>query len=371
VRVAYVLPNAHLGGAERVTLDLITLHDRAAFEPVAIFLRDGPLVEAARSLGVETHFVQAPRLRRVIEARRTRRHLAELLGRLRIDLVHSVMAWGHVYGGGGARRSRLPAVWFQHNVTSRRALDILAALTPARRILANSKFTAAAQTGLNPRRIPIELVYPGTRLPEEPKGVRRARGRRALDFDERHFLVGMAARLMRGKGQPTLLRAAASLCRARPDARVVMAGDALFGVDADYPGELLRLAADLGIADRVRFIGMSIPALDVLSALDVAIHMAEVPDAFGLGTIEAWAAGAALVAGDAWAVREIVSPGQDAILVPPGDHERLATALLTLHDDPDRQMTLAAAGEATVRSRFDAVAMTRRVEEIYRAVLAR
>ncbi|MBI4541922.1 MAG: glycosyltransferase family 1 protein, partial [Gemmatimonadetes bacterium] len=52
MRVAYVSPHAHRGGAERVTKELLAHHDRGLFEPRAIFLRDGPLVAEARELGV-------------------------------------------------------------------------------------------------------------------------------------------------------------------------------------------------------------------------------------------------------------------------------------------------------------------------------
>jgi glycosyltransferase involved in cell wall biosynthesis len=371
MRVVYVSPHATRGGAEQITMDLIALHRRGTIEPVALFLREGPLVEEARALGVDTEVMVAPRMRRVLAAERAKRTLAQRLVALQAELVHGVTAWGHGYAGAAASIARIPAVWFQHDVPNwRRPENLLAALTPARRILANSALTANAQHRFNPRRITIEVVHPGTRIPTEPRAVRRARGRAALGFGEAEYLVGMPARLARGKGQSTLLRAAQSLCAARADARVVVAGGSQAGLAPDYRAELQRLAAALGIADRVRFVGQIVGGSDLLSALDVAVHIPDGPESFALAVVEGMAAGTAVVAADAGAVREIVEPGVTAVLIPQGDHETLATALLALHDDPGTRERIAGAGAEAARARFDAREMVHRVESIYRDAVA-
>lgn len=372
MKVVYVSPHATRGGAERVTMDLLALHRSGggAVEPVVVFLRDGPLVDEARRLGVQAEVVGVPRMRRLFRSGRAKRALAARLAALKPDLVHGVLGWGHAYAGAAARKARIPAVWFQHDLPDfHRPVNLLAALTPARRILANSALTAEAQRRFNPRRIKIEVVHPGTRIPEEPRDVRRARGRAGLGFGD-EYVVGMVARLARGKGHPTLLRAAQSLCHARADARVVIAGGAPFGLDQDYPAELMRLATQLGIADRVRFTGQVEATVDVLSALDLVVHVPDGPESYGLAVVEAMAAGTAVVAGDAGAVREIVEPGATAMLVPTGDHETLATALLAMHDDPALRERMAAAGAEAARVRFDARRMVARIEDIYREALS-
>lgn len=352
-------------------MGLIALHQRSAVEPVALFLRDGALVEEARALGVDTEVMVVPRMLNVLAAERAKRTLAQRLIALKADLVHGVRAWGHGYAGAAASIARIPAVWFQHDVPNwRRPETLLAALTPARRILANSVLTANAQHRFNPRRVKIEVVHPGTRIPTEPLAVRRARGRAALGFDGDAYLVGTVARLARGNGQPTLLRAAQSLCATRSDARVIVAGGPPFGPDPGYPDELERLAASLGIAERVRFVGEIEQAGDLISALDVAVHVPDGPESFAFAVVEGMANGTAVVAADAGAVREIVEPGVTALLVPPGDHEALATALLALHDDPVTRDRIASAGAEAARARFDARQMTLRVESIYRDAVA-
>lgn len=372
MRVAYVSPHAVRGGAERVTMDLLALHDRAVVEPVAFFLSDGPLVEEARALGIQVEILRAPRMRNVLAAERTKRILALRLADRKVDLVHGVMSWGHGYAGAAAQLARIPAVWFQHDVPNWRSpVNWLAALTPARRVLANSALTANAVHRFNPRRVKVEIVYPGTRMPGETRAARGARFRGSHGYDEGTFLVGMVARLARPKGHRTLLHAARSLCNARSDARIVIAGEALFGLDPGYPAQLKQLAATLGIAEKVEFVGGKEQVSDVLSGLDVAVHLPELPESFGLAVVEGMANGTAVVAVDSGAVREIVDPGVTALLVPPRDHEALAAALLALHDDPARRERMAVAGAETARGRFDMVQTTRRVERIYRDALSR
>jgi glycosyltransferase involved in cell wall biosynthesis len=373
LRVLYVSPHATLGGAERVTLDLLALHDRAAVVPSICFLRDGPLVAQCRdTLGIDTHLLPAPSLRHYVGGRRVVRSLAELIEAHHIDLVHSAMAWGHIYGGRAAARAGRPAIWFQHvGAAWSSRIEAWAAFVKARVIVANSEFTAAGQRRVNPRRAAIEVVHPGTRLPQEPFDLRRSRARVALDIADHEFAVGIAARLQPWKGQTVVIRAAASLLHARPHARLLVIGDALFGLDHAYAASLPALAKDLGIADRVTMTGHRTDMPDVLAGLDVAIHASTTPEPFGLGLIEAMAQGIALIAADAGAAREIVTPGVDGILTPPGDHEALATAMLALCDDPGRRKAIAAEGSRTARERFDARKMTRRVEKLYRTIVPR
>jgi glycosyltransferase involved in cell wall biosynthesis len=373
LRVLYVSPNAALGGAERVTLDLIALHDRSVVEPSICFLRDGPLVLHCReTLGVPTHLIVAPSARRFLAGRAAVRALADLITSSGVDLVHSAMAWGHIYGGRAARRAGKPAIWYQHVGASWSSrIEVWASLITSAGIIANSEFTAVGQRRVNPRRVPIHVVHPGTRLPEEPYAERRANARLALGIGDGEFAVGIAARLQPWKGQDVVIRAAASLLHARRQARLLVIGDAMFGLDQAYAASLPALAQQLAIADRVTMTGFRPDVLDVLPGLDLAIHASTTPEPFGLGLIEAMAAGTALIAADAGAAREIVTPGEDGLLTPPGDHEALATAMLALCDDPERRTRLAMAGGRTARDRFGAEQMTRIVEDLYRTICPR
>jgi len=367
LRVLYVSPRATMGGPERLTLDLLSLHDRAVVEPAVCFLEDGPLVELCRhDLGVTTYVVPATVRERTHPGRRAVRAIADVVALSRTELVHSATAAGHVAGGRAARRAGVPAVWFQHRIaTWRHQVDRAAAFVKSRLILATSERAAQHQHRVNPLRRSIAVVHPGTRLPNEARELRRERGRAALGIGADVFVAGAVGRLVPEKDHPTVLRAAASLIHARP-ARLLLLGSPPPGAPKRYGEDLRRLAASLGIADRVTFAGSRDDVEDCLAALDVAVCAAS-RKPFSITAVEVLAAGTPLVAGEEAGVAEIVTPGRDALVFPPGDHEALAAMLLALCDAPERRAALGGEGERTARERFEVTGMVRRIEALYQS----
>lgn len=365
LRVLYVSPRATMGGPERMTLHLLALHDRTVVEPAVCFLEDGPLAELCRGeMGITTYVVPATVRDRTRPGRRAVRAIADVVALSRTELVHSATAAGHLAGGRAAKNAGVPAVWFQHRLaTWRHHVDRAAAFLKTALIVASSERAAEQQRRVNPFRRKVAVLNPGVRLPEEPRAARRSRGRAALGIGSDIFVAGVVGRLVPEKGHATVLRAAASLCRARR-ACLVIVGAPPPGAPERYTAELKKLAGDLGIADRVTFVGARADMDDCLAALDVAVCAAS-QKPFSINAIEALAAGTALVAGDAAGTAEIVTPGRDALVFPAGDHEALATALLALCDDPERRSQLAEEGARTAQARFDAGMMVRKVEALY------
>ncbi len=118
------------------------------------------------------------------------------------------------------------------------------------------------------------------------------------------------------------------------------------------PG-LERLAADLGVADRVRFTGLA-PRKDVprlISSFDIALQPAAVPYACPLKLVEYMAAGRAIVAPDQPNIRELVAHERTALLFPPGDVTAMWTAIARLAGDSSLRARLGAAARAEVLAR--------------------
>ncbi|WP_429425644.1 glycosyltransferase [Nocardia sp. GAS34] len=176
----------------------------------------------------------------------------------------------------------------------------------------------------------IDLHRYGARPTRRPGDPEADRPRRVL-------FVG---RLDEEKRVDELLRAAA-LLPAALDVRWEIIGD----------GSCRRtwqdLAAELGIAERVRFYGFvdEDTLLDAYRRCDV-FCMPGVAELQSLATMEAMAAGAAIVAADAMALPHLVHPGRNGRLYPPGDVPALAACLTDLLTDP---ATLTRLGEASRR----------------------
>jgi len=134
--------------------------------------------------------------------------------------------------------------------------------------------------------------------------------------------------------------------------------------------ELERVAADLGVGDRVRFVRPC--AYDELPGLyataDAAVSALEhdgVPSTFS----ELLALGVPLVATDLGSYRDVLVDGERALLVAPGDHDALVSALDRLATDPDLVARLVAGGRAWAKS-VDWNGCVDAFEEIYRAACA-
>ncbi len=152
------------------------------------------------------------------------------------------------------------------------------------------------------------------------------RGR--VDVPDDVPLVGAVARLDPLKGLDVLLDAYAIARTARPDVQLVIVGSPVLGQDA-YAARLRARVADTPGAQLLESRD-DVP--DVMADLDVLAFPSVEPESYGLVLVEALASGAPAVASDHGGPPEIVAratPGT-ALVVPPGDADALAKALLDL-----------------------------------------
>ena len=155
-----------------------------------------------------------------------------------------------------------------------------------------------------------------------------------------------------------MLAAAPTILAAVPDAAIVVVGD---GPDA----AALRSTAD----PRVVFMPFRAPSARYLRALDVFVLPSD-SEALPIGLLEAQACGVPQVASDVGGIHEALVP-ETGLLVPPGDPEALAGAVVTLLRDPERRAAMAAASRARHAERFTVERMVAETAAVYDAVLGR
>jgi glycosyltransferase involved in cell wall biosynthesis len=177
-------------------------------------------------------------------------------------------------------------------------------------------------------------------------------------------LVGVVARLQPEKGVENFLRAAARVAAKFPEAHFVVAGD------GPLRQELVALSEDLGLRERVRFLGFRSDASELMKSLDVLV-VPSLTEGSPLATLEAMAAGVPVVASAVGGIPDQIRHDREGLLVPPGDAAAISDALLTLLRDPARASRLGEAARRRVASRFSHDTMVRRIEDVYRDVLGR
>lgn len=115
---------------------------------------------------------------------------------------------------------------------------------------------------------------------------------------------------------------------------------------------LMRLARDLGIADRIDWPGHIDNITARIAAADISVLPTRAPEAFGLAIIEAMSQGVPVVTTDNGAQPEIITDGSDGLLVAPDDPQGLAYALERLIESPTLRRGIGERARETFAGRF-------------------
>jgi glycosyltransferase involved in cell wall biosynthesis len=216
----------------------------------------------------------------------------------------------------------------------------------------------------------IVLTYPGLDLAELDALVPRPRADVRAEFGvgEGQVLAVMVGNVREWKGQHVIVEAVGALDPARQaQLSVLLVGD-ISEEHRPYAEGLEERMAELGIADRVRFIGRREDVPDLLEAADIALHASTIPEPFGLVVLEAMAHGCAAIAGDAGGPIEMLSADTGLL----HNHEQPAEMtrhLEVLLDDPALRERLSRNARRRARD-FDILEHVRLISDAHRQLLS-
>jgi len=176
------------------------------------------------------------------------------------------------------------------------------------------------------------------------------------------FVVFLAKGFVPCNGQEFLIRAMPELLRARSDIRLVLAGD------GSTKTQMVKLSEDLGVSSNVIFLG-TIPNSEVLRTIvasDVvvlpSIRHGGVEEGFSIFILESMASGKPVVATRVGGNLECIIHQENGILIPEGDSAAIASAVLTLHNNPDVRKSL---GERARNYVIEYWTWSRNVEKVH------
>jgi glycosyltransferase involved in cell wall biosynthesis len=281
-----------------------------------------------------------------------------------------------------ARIRRMPLVVTYHNDLEapgvRGVLFVLYRRSVAPAILFTARRVGVVATGYGEASPLLSKLArsKSSRLLELPNGVDTERfhpsidgtcARRTLAIPEDAFVVAFSGVLDAAhhfKRLDLLLRALRDVKTKEVWLLVIGGGDLL----SNYQ----QLASELGVGDRVRFVGR-VPHTEVpvyVAASDVLVLPSDAVESFGMVLIEAMACGRPVIATDLPGVRDVVSNGEDGRIVPPGEVAALSRAI----DDyasmtPMVRRTQGEAGRRKVETFYTWSRIGERLERIYAGVL--
>jgi glycosyltransferase involved in cell wall biosynthesis len=177
-------------------------------------------------------------------------------------------------------------------------------------------------------------------------------------------LVGNVAALVPHKGQRHLVEAAALVVRQVPDARFVIAGE------GELRPSLERQIKEHHLEKHVLLAGFRPDVLSLHKAFDIFV-MSSLTEGLGTSLLDAMAAGKPIVGTRTGGIPEVVVDGETGVLVPPRDHDAMASAIVSLLNDAELRRRMGQAGLARVRKHFSAERMVEKTLRVYQRVAMR
>ena len=229
------------------------------------------------------------------------------------------------------------------------------ALSLANCVLATSGYTAALaqKAGADPAR--IKVVWPGCDSDFfRPMVAKEDLRRKLLGARHTDRVILTVGNLVSRKGQDMVIRALPELCRSVPDLVYVIAGV------GPCRSELEKLVQDLGVSDRVVFVGKipdeDLPDLYALCDVFVMVSREHLEDndveGFGMVLLEANACGKPVIGGRSGGVSDALADGVSGILVDPLNPKEITDALARLLTDQDLARHLGEQGRLRVLHEF-------------------
>ena len=356
-----------LGGAEVGLLVWLAALDRERFAPHVVTQR-GRLAESAARLDVAVHEMPLGRLRgrpdAVWRLPRAASEIAGIIRRERIALVVGNTVRASVYAALAARLAGRPFVWHVQDIL-RRGPYVRFMMGTSGAVVAISRAVARSLPAAESVVVVPHGVVPGEFEADRGEQARKLRASWGIPADA--VLLGHVARLQPWKGQRDVIAAVQAIGELE-GMRVAIIGGDIFADARSYQRELEESVRRRGLEGRVIFTGHQDDMPTTLRTLDAVVHASD-NEPFGRILIEAGAAALPVVGYASGAVEEIVRHEATGLLVPPSDVAALAAALRRVAVDRELRQRLGTAARERIRSEFDAGQITRRIENVFAAVI--
>lgn len=176
---------------------------------------------------------------------------------------------------------------------------------------------------------------------------------------EKNLRVVMTARFAMPKNQKNLIQAAALV----NNVELLLVGD------GPQLNAAKSLAYELGISDRVQFLGNRSDVPEILAQADAFALISDY-EGFPISTLEAMRAALPVIVSDVGGAAESVMPGVTGFVVPKGDVQAIADALKILAEQPERRESMGIAGRARFLSRYQEKDMIDKTFRVYEEVLS-
>lgn len=282
------------------------------------------------------------------------------------DVIYANTQKALIIGAIASLLTGKPLIYHLHDILSsehfsgtNRQLAVLFANRCASLVIANSEATKTAFIEAGGRPELVQVVYNGFNLEQYQNLDQEAKQLRQQLNLNGDYVIGHFSRLSPWKGQHILLEALTHC----PKAIALFVGDALFG-EQEYVEQLQQQVKQLGLSDRVHFLGFRSDIPQLMSMCDLITHTSTAPEPFGRVIVEAMLCGKPIVAAAAGGAIELIENNQTGWLTTPGDTLQLATIINQCQTQPEATAKIAQAGKTTATQRFNLINIQQQTSDL-------
>lgn len=357
--ILYLSTSSGPGGAERVISNLSASLDPARYRAILCLFRPGWIQEHTENRGVRTYVIPTQGMfdwRWVLRVKR-------LLKDEHVDLIHAHEFDANVQGTFVAALSGVPLVatvhgknYFWEKLRRRLAYQWVSRNATMVAVSENLKQFIVEKVGVDSGH--VKVVYNGVDLLPHCGPADIDQCRKELDLPTGDQIVGVVGNLYPVKGHQYLIAAIPAVLAKCPNTTFIFAGR------GQLEGELKEQAHQLGVAQKVRFLGLRQDIPRILAVLH-AFVLPSLSEGLSLAILEAMVAGKPVIATDVGGNPELVEDSETGYLVPSQNSQALADRLISLLMNRDRALQFGKVGQLRAQGQFSLRTMVREYQAIY------
>ena len=368
IKILQCIRQGQIGGGETHLLSLVENIDRSLFEPIVLSFTNGPMVDRLKLMGVKTHVIYSEKpfdfsvWKKVTEllitekialihchGTRATSNLYRSAKKLKIPLIYTIHGWSfHNDQHPVIKKIRVLSERFLTSGTTTNIAVSQSNMLSGKKLIPKLK-AVVINNGIDPQKFNPLKNYKNIRV--------------ELNIAPEEILIIFIARFTSHKQPISLIKAFAEALKIKPDLKLLMVGE------GDEKKEAIEIVAKTGIEKNIIFLPFRQDVPDLLAAADIFI-LPSLWEGLPIGLLEAMSMGKTIIATNVDGTSEIIKDGQNGLLIETnGLIKNITDALIRLSENMSLRKQLAHNAHETVKENFNAVTMTKKIENIYLAIM--
>ncbi len=367
IKVLEAIRQGKIGGGETHVLELVSKMDKTRFEPVVLSFTHGPMVDQLKKLGIEVHVIETEKG----FDRKIWNRVSNFVKENEFDIIHAhgTRANSNVFSS--ARSQKIPLIYTVHGwsfhqdqkffIRKMRELSerFLTSVSDSTICVSYSnqndgirgwkmKRSMVIHNGINTGKFDPALEY----LPV----------RREFNISDDKTLIGFIVRMTIQKDPFTLIRAMQAVKEKTNDVVLLMVGD------GDLKSQAVQMVQDMNLSSNIILEDFRQDVPDILKAIDIYC-LPSLWEGLPIGVLEAMSMSKVVIATPVDGTKEIITDMENGILVPVSSPQKLADAILRVHNDKELRKRLAENAVRTIHQKFSIEEMVKSIENHYETIL--